>query len=97
MAAQGISYQAKPTTHELGGRVIIITSTGDAALDVYDLALALEDGEITTSEAVAKLMHIGELLSEERGDTESIKEFVAAIEAKKGMKQCKIYHVEARE
>jgi hypothetical protein len=92
LAAQGISYEAQPTTTDLAGKVTIITSTGNASLDIYDLANALLDDEITTAEAVAKLMHIAELLAEKKGETEEIQEFLSAIEAKQGARLRKLYH-----
>ena len=92
LAAQGISYEAKPTTTTLAGKVHVITSTGSASLDIYDLANSLLDGVITTSEAVAKLMHIAELLAEEKGETEEMQEFLAAIEARQGVRLHKLYH-----
>ena len=52
-AAQGKSYHAQAATTALAGRVVAITSTGDAALDIYDLASALVDGGIAMPLACA--------------------------------------------
>lgn len=82
LAEQGISYSPQPTTTEVAGRTISITSTNDPQLDIFDLASDLVDGNVSNAVAVAKLMHVSKLLVDKLEMRGEYEECLAALQAR---------------